>query len=79
MKVKVISLKGVEFEGDAESFNVKTKIGEITVLNHHLPLVTLLDKGTAKIGLLEGGIKEIEINSGFLEMDDKNILTVLKD
>jgi len=76
MKITIYSLKGIKFEGEAQSLNVKTRSGEITVLNHHLPLITLLEKGSAKIGL-EEGVQEIEINSGFLEMDDRNNLSVL--
>ena len=79
MKLLVYSLKGVEFEGKISSFNVKTRSGEITILNHHRPLVTLLEKGEAKIGLENGASKKLEINSGFLEMDDKNNLSVLMD
>ena len=79
MRLAVYSLRGIEFEGEAKSFNVKTKNGEITVLENHRPLVTLLSKGCAKIGLADGGAKDIEINSGFLEVDDRNNLSVLID
>ncbi|MBI2024307.1 hypothetical protein HYT00_02900 [Candidatus Giovannonibacteria bacterium] len=79
MKIKIFSLKGIEFEGEAKSFNVKTKVGEITVMDNHRPLITSLVKGVAKIGLAGEEIKEIEINSGFLEMDDNNNLSVLAE
>ena len=79
MKLKVYSLKGVLFEGEARSLNINTKLGEITVLDNHLPIITLLEKGTAKIGLDGGKTENIEIESGFLEMDDENNLSVLKD
>ena len=79
MKLKIISLKGIEFEGEVQSLNIKTASGEITVLDHHRPLITLLGKGTARIGLGENDLKEIEIESGFLEMDDRNTLSVLMD
>ena len=79
MKVSVYTLRGIEFEGEAVSFNVKTRSGEITILNKHRPLITLLEKGSAKIVLGGGEIKEINMNSGFLEMDDKNNLNVLAD
>ncbi len=79
MKLLVYSLKGIEFEGEILSFNVKTRSGEITILNHHRPLITLLEKGEAKIGLEDGAKKKLEISSGFLEMDGKNNLSVLTD
>ena len=79
MKLVIYSLKGVEFSGEAASFNVKTTSGEITVLDHHRPLVTILESGTAKIGLTDQSVKNFEIKSGFLEMDHKNNLSVLVD
>jgi len=78
MKLTIYSLKGIEFEGEAASFNAKTRNGEITVLDNHRPLITLLEEGTAKIGL-QDSIKNFEIKSGFLEMDDRNNLSVLAD
>jgi len=61
------------------SFNVKTKSGEITLLDHHRPLITLLEEGAAKIGLLDQSVRNFEIKSGFLEMDDHDNLSILAD
>lgn len=79
MKLAIYSLKGMEFEGDAVSLNIGTENGEITVLDHHRPLITILRKGIAKIVLPDSSIKDFAIESGFLEMDDKNNLSVLSD
>ncbi|MBI2055714.1 MAG: hypothetical protein HYT42_02370 [Candidatus Sungbacteria bacterium] len=79
MKLTILSLKGVRFDGEAAGFNVKTTSGEITVLNHHRPLVSVLAKGEAKIIKANGGREKIHINSGFLEMGSKNDLSVLID
>ena len=68
---------GVRFEGEASSFNVKTRAGEITVLDHHHPLITILEEGCAVITKQNGDRAEFDIKSGFLEMDPDNTLTVL--
>ena len=68
MNLTIYSLKGIEFQGEAEAFNVKTKIGEITVLDNHRPLVTVLTKGIAKIIKRDGTFETKELNSGFLEV-----------
>ncbi|TSC75319.1 MAG: hypothetical protein G01um101430_526 [Parcubacteria group bacterium Gr01-1014_30] len=68
MKLTVYSLNGVEFQGEVEAFNVKTQIGEITVLDKHRPLVTVLAKGVAKIIKHDGSVETKEVNSGFLEV-----------
>jgi len=79
MKLTVLSLKGVEFEGDVLGFNTKTLSGEITVLDHHRPLITILKKGPAWI-IKEGGDRvRLDIKSGFLEMSQDNELNVLID
>ena len=78
MKLLHSYLKGIEWGGEAVSFKAKTRNGEITVLDNHRPLITLLEEGTAKIGL-QDSIKNFEIKSGFLEMDDRNNLSVLAD
>lgn len=79
MILRIISLQGIKFEGEAAGFNVKTSSGEITVLDHHRPLISVLTKGEAKIIKPDGGRENIAINSGFLEMGGKNSLSVLID
>lgn len=72
MKTAVYSLKRVMFEGDAKSVNVKTASGEITVLDHHRPLITQLAACT--ITITDAANKEhfFPIASGFLEVNREN-------
>lgn len=77
MKLNIISLKGIQFDGEASSLNLKTTSGEITVLDNHRPLITALEKGEAVI-IKEGGDKfNFYIKSGFLEINDKNYVSLL--
>lgn len=78
MKVKILSLKGIKYEGEAKGVNVKTTAGEITVLDHHLPLISVLAKGNA-IVINEKGRQEFAINGGFIEVAEKNEVTLLTD
>lgn len=77
MKLTILSLKGIQYDGEAAGLNVKTTSGEITVLDHHRPLVTVLAAGEAKIVKPDGGREKLAINSGFLAMGPKNDLRVL--
>jgi len=77
MKIDILSLKGVEFRGDAAGLNVKTASGEITILDHHRPLITILKSGIASVVKYDGGRIPLKINSGFLEMGANNELSVL--
>lgn len=79
MRITIASLKGIQFEGEAAALNVKTTSGEITLLNHHRPLITVLEPGTATITMPDGGRRELPLGGGFLEMGTGNTLSVLMD
>ena len=79
MLISLISLAGIQFEGEATSLNIKTTSGEITVLNNHLPLITILAPGPAKIILPNGEKKTVDTKGGFLEVNKKNQVTALVD
>lgn len=72
MKLSVYSLKKILFQGEAELLNCKTMVGEITVLNHHCPLISILVAGVVRI--LDKNKKDyyFPINSGFLEVKTNN-------
>jgi F0F1-type ATP synthase epsilon subunit len=76
MMVRILSPQGMQFEGEAHSLNAKTLSGEITVLDHHHPLMTALTRGMVHV---EGASveREIEIESGFLEVDGNNNVVML--
>ena len=75
--LRILSPKGIQFEGDATSLNAKTVSGEITVLDHHHPLMTVLARGSIVFKEATGDSREISIESGFLEVNDRNELTLL--
>jgi F0F1-type ATP synthase epsilon subunit len=68
MKLSVYSLKNILFQGSASSLNCNTEAGEITVLDHHEALISVLAEGTIKI--IDENKKEqfFPIKSGFLEV-----------
>lgn len=79
MRLTIASLKGIQFEGQAASLNVKTASGEITVLDHHRPLITVLKSGPVIIKDWSGETTRLEIRGGFLEVGQKNELYLLAD
>ncbi len=72
MKLSIYSLKNILFQGEASSFNCQTIMGEITVLDHHEALISVLSAGVIK--LIDKDKKEqfFPINSGFLEVKPDN-------
>jgi len=49
MKLELVTLDGVKFSADAHSIILPTAAGEITVLAHHEPLMSLLVPGVITI------------------------------
>jgi len=49
MKLELVTLDGVKFSADAHSVILPTAAGEITVLPHHEPLMSLLVPGVITI------------------------------
>lgn len=72
MKLSVYSLKKILFQGEASSLNVKTVMGEITVLDNHETLITVMSAGVIKI--VDKNKKEnfFPVKSGFLEVKPGN-------
>lgn len=72
MKLSVYSLKNILFQGDASLLNCKTMTGEITVLDNHETLITVLSAGTIKITDKQGKEHFFPVKSGFLEVRENN-------
>jgi len=72
MKLGVYSLQKVLFQGEAKEINCRTASGEITILDHHRPLISILKKGVMKIVDKDRKETYINVHSGFLEVGSGN-------
>ena len=87
MKLSIYSLKNILFQGNASLLNCKTTTGEITVLDHHEPLITVLSAGVIRIiesnpSAGSGQAKErfFEVKSGFMEVKiDSEVRVVVQE
>jgi len=79
MKLGIYSLKKILFQGNAESVNVKTASGEITILDHHRPLISIVKPGTIKIVDMNKKEHFIPVNSGFVEVNSANQAKLIVD
>lgn len=68
MKLTISKIDQILFSGEADSVTVPGKAGEMTVLAHHMPLVTTLKAGTIIVKHDRDVRKEFPISSGFLEV-----------
>lgn len=63
MNLKIYSLTGTIYEGEATEVSLPTSDGEITVLKGHIPLITILKEGNVKwdgqSNAIQGGFAEV--------------------
>jgi F-type H+-transporting ATPase subunit epsilon len=78
MHLSIYSLKRTIFDGEAESVNVRTAAGEITILEHHRPLISMLLDGVLKV-VADGQEKFFPVRSGFIEVQKENSVRILAD
>ncbi len=78
MHIAIYSLEKILFEGEASAVNANTLAGEITVLDHHRPLISVLTPGVIKI--TKGGEDSFfEVKGGFLEVEPGNKVRILAE
>jgi F-type H+-transporting ATPase subunit epsilon len=77
MKIDVVSLEKELYKGEADKVIVKTTHGEITVLDNHLPLVTMLVDAPLRIVEKDGKEHIIDIHGGFLEVRPESHVVIL--
>ncbi len=71
----IVTPERVVFEEDVDAVTLPTADGEITVLPHHIPLVSLLKAGEV---LIKKGNEKIPlaVSSGVIEVDGKSIVVL---
>jgi F-type H+-transporting ATPase subunit epsilon len=67
MQVTVISPDGSIFDGEAESLRAPAYDGQVGILPHHAPFMTLLGQGTLLVRVV-GGERSFAVRGGFLQV-----------
>ena len=76
MKLTISKIDKVLFSGEADSVTVPGAGGIMTILSHHMPLITTLKVGQIVVKTKDTKPEEFSISSGFLETG-KNETTIL--
>ena len=77
MKLNIYTIQNTLFEGEVEKLIAKTPMGEITVLDNHLPMVSTVT-GPAITAIDKNGKKDIiKISSGIIEIKPESEVTIL--
>ena len=72
MKLSIYSLQKTLYSGQAKSINCQTTAGEITILDNHRPLISIVRDGVIKIVDEKGKEYFVKAVSGFLEIKPEN-------
>jgi len=75
LTVTVISPEAALFEGETDSVVAPAYDGEVGILTGHAPMMTLLGKGTLRLGA-GGGTRSFSIEGGFLQVVDNQVRVV---
>jgi F-type H+-transporting ATPase subunit epsilon len=67
MKFQIITPERVVFADEVDQVSLMTTTGEITVMAHHIPLVTVLKPGELRFKK-QGEEKSIAVSGGFAEV-----------
>ena len=75
LTVTVISPEAVLFEGDTDSVVAPAYDGEVGILTGHAPMMTLLGKGTLRLGT-GSGARSFSVEGGFLQVVENQVRVV---
>ncbi len=78
MHIVIAKVDEVLFEGDAYSLTVPGADGEMTVLGHHMPLITTLKQGVASVRTAPNAEPQVfQIQKGILEVRSDGATVIL--
>lgn len=78
LKFRIVTPERVVFEDEVDQVSLMTRSGEITILPHHIPLVSIIQAGELRYKK-NGEEMFIVVSGGFVEVRADNTLTVLAD
>ena len=65
--LQIVTPDGAFFDGDAERLKVRTIDGDVAILPHHIPYVTVLGTGEADV-VVDGVIRRAAASGGMLSV-----------
>ena len=78
MKVVIAKVDQNFFDGEAESLTVPGSAGQMTILSHHMPLITTLKEGVIIVRPdKESEPLQLPIESGILEVNQGGATVIL--
>lgn len=79
MKVSIYNISETVFDDDAEKIIVSTSLGEITILDGHIPIISMIRGPAFSLVDKDGKTKIIKVSSGFIEVRPENHVVILAE
>ena len=74
MLVEIITPEKSLYQGEASAVTAPSTMGPFTMLEHHAPIVAILEKGEVVITDKQGEKLTFEINGGFCEQHNNTVI-----
>lgn len=78
-QLEIIASNRKIYEGIVDRLIVPSKSGQLTILSHHIPLVTLLDIGEVKIVNPKKEVQYLSISQGIMEVKKEKVILLVED
>ncbi|KGI22069.1 ATP synthase F1 subunit epsilon [Hoylesella timonensis] len=75
LRLKIISPEKRIFDGEVNRVTVPGTLGEFEILVNHAPIISSLESGKVSYEIETGELKQLEIESGFVEVQ-KNVISL---
>ena len=75
LRLKIISPERRIFDGEVNRVTVPGTLGEFEILVNHAPIISSLESGNVSYEIATGELKQLEIESGFVEVQ-KNVVSL---
>lgn len=75
LRLKIISPEKRIFDGEVNRVTVPGTLGEFEILVNHAPIISSLEFGKVSYEIVTGELKQLEIESGFVEVQ-KNVISL---
>lgn len=76
MKVRIAKVGESLFEGEVRSLSLPGSEGDMTILPHHVPLITALRAGVVTVRTAEENL-EFQVEKGLVEVSNNEVIVLL--
>ena len=73
LKLNIISPEKSLFNGEVSEVTLPGSVAPFTILPHHAPIISSLEKGVVSFVAKEGGEQSVEIDGGCVEMSNGTV------